>query len=142
MSTIVLNNRAFAQFKLYIIPVFTGFIKSIRDDFVDILDHNWWIQCFNEVYPDIYLKSIKDSSTIKDEIFNRVISEYPADILSEEHISILREELSNKYNYYAFSVGPVKNYKHRNNCDILDCNGDCGVKCCRVCIDVCRCKYR
>lgn len=118
------NSIYWQIFNYYIVGSVEEFINGSDQQSYVKLNENWWINCFKSVtrYNNI------PTEVIKLMLVNRVLNVFP---------NLYKNDLYEQISYAYDNFSDACEMKHY--CGIKECDGECGVQPCGVCIDCCRC---
>jgi hypothetical protein len=116
-------------FNYYIVGSVVEFINNVEQHSYEKLTENWWINCFKTVtqYNNI------PTEVVKLMLVNRVLNVFPKLYKNDLYMNDLYEQISHAYDNFLDAC------EMKHNCGLKECDGECGVQPCGVCIDCCRC---
>lgn len=126
------NDYDFKKFNYYIVGTFAEVLNEIEQHSYEKLTDDWWKACHAEVKTLIQPPDV-ETEDIQQKILDKVLAEFPKDMMTAEQITMLKKILDSSYKAYYNTIHPV------HYCGDWKCDWDCGVQSCGGCIDTCRC---
>jgi hypothetical protein len=118
----------FHHFNYHIVGYVVEFLNDIEKYSYDTFSEEWWMDCFMKI---LHNKENLDPNDTQKILLTKILNKLPNQLINTEKLNRLLEIAVNEY------------FEHSENtthlCGFRECDGNCGIQSCGVCIDCCRC---